>query len=202
MMGFPAFKPEAPGAPPPDQSAIEAPVGRVLASLLVRKGPLKGERFAIRVPVANVGRAEYNDVVLSDASVSQAHAKLQRRDNVWVVVDLGSTNGTHVDKVQVEDETPLSPGSTIKFGEVPVLFDPTEGTMDLEDQPGTRVVAALGDLPPAPTPGPQAEAPDAPRRVPHIVASGSKKSGAGKWVITVVILAAVAAAAYYFLVMR
>ena len=46
------------------------------------------------VPVANIGRGDYNDVVIADPSVSTMHAKLQRRDAVWVLTDLGSTNGT------------------------------------------------------------------------------------------------------------
>ncbi len=98
MMGMPAFdpatlKPKAAGA------------GRtILATLLVRKGPLKGERFTVNVPVANIGRADYNDIVVDHESVSQAHAKLQLRDEVWVLSDSGSTNGTTVDGVRVEDD--------------------------------------------------------------------------------------------------
>jgi pSer/pThr/pTyr-binding forkhead associated (FHA) protein len=50
-----------------------------LASLLVRSGALKGHRVHVRVPIVNIGRAEYNDIVLPDDSVSTVHAKLQRR---------------------------------------------------------------------------------------------------------------------------
>ena len=41
---------------------------------------LKGKRLPVRAPVVNIGRADYNDIVLPDASVSTAHAKLQRRE--------------------------------------------------------------------------------------------------------------------------
>src|SRR5688572_171804 len=111
LFGVPAFKPEPSRIPAP---AAAGP----LASLLVRSGPLKGERMQIRVPIANVGRADYNDVVLPDPSVSTMHAKLQSRGGVWMLSDLGSTNGTFVDGELVSGEMPLGPGATIRFGEV------------------------------------------------------------------------------------
>ncbi|MGH7699448.1 MAG: FHA domain-containing protein, partial [Gemmatimonadales bacterium] len=82
-----------------------------LARFLVKVGDLKGQRLAVRTPVVNIGRADYNDLVLPDASVSTAHAKLQRREGVWVLVDLESTNGTFVDGERVKGEAPLAPGA-------------------------------------------------------------------------------------------
>src|SRR5467141_1596084 len=82
-----------------------------LASLLVKNGALKNQRVPVKTPVFNIGRADYNDIVLPDPSVSTAHAKLQRREGVWVVVDLDSTNGTFVDGERVTGESPLAPGT-------------------------------------------------------------------------------------------
>ena len=104
-----------------------APAAAPLASLLVRSGTRKGERVALRTPVAHVGRGEHNDVVLPEPSVSGSHATLQRREGVWLVSDLGSTNGTTVDGEPVDDDgSPLGPGATIRFGEVAVLFEPLD----------------------------------------------------------------------------
>ncbi len=192
MMGMPAFdpaslKPTAAGAG-----------GAVLATLLVRKGPLKGERFTVNVPVANIGRADYNDISVDHESVSQAHAKLQLRDEVWVLSDLGSTNGTTVDGVRVEDEIPLSPGSTITLGEVPMLFDPADG-LALHGQPETAVVPALGSVPPPARQATSAEGGAAANSsVPNVVAS-PPKSGSGRWLLVLVMVAAAAAATFYFL---
>ncbi|HXE56857.1 MAG TPA: FHA domain-containing protein, partial [Gemmatimonadales bacterium] len=125
------------------QPAVAQPAGSrvvTLASLLARSGPLKGQRFPVRVPVANVGRADYNDVVIPDPSVSGAHAKLQRREGVWILTDLGSTNGTFVNGERLEEETPLGPGDTIALGEVAFLFEPIDG--EAADVGGTRVMAA------------------------------------------------------------
>ena len=217
--------PAAPGAPPPGASArlnntmmgmaafnprgLEStPAGpaATLATLLVRQGPMKGERFVITVPVANIGRADYNDVVVNDESVSQAHAKLQRREEVWVLSDLGSTNGTMVDGERISEETPLSPGATIQFGEVPLLFDPTDQQSDIEYQPGTKVMPKLPFSPPAQpasTRGHKAGEPIPVRRPgPRIVATPSPSKHGLWWAVAVVIVAAAAAAAYYFLRMR
>src|SRR3989449_9939580 len=74
-----------------------AAAGGWLASFLVRSGGLAGQRLSVKTPVVNIGRADYNDLVVPDPSVSTSHAKLQRREGVWVLVDLDSTNGTFVD---------------------------------------------------------------------------------------------------------
>jgi pSer/pThr/pTyr-binding forkhead associated (FHA) protein len=120
----------------------------VLANLMVRTGLLKGQRLAIRVPIVNVGRADYNDVVLPDDSVSTSHAKLQRREGVWVLVDLDSTNGSFVDAERVKGETPLAPGALIRLGEVQVLFEPTDDTVDAAKGSSTKMMGAVR-LPPS-----------------------------------------------------
>ena len=197
VMGMPAFD-RGIQSPPPAPAAKAEPV---LASLLVRKGSLKGERFAIRIPVVNIGRADYNDIVLPDESVSQAHAKLQRRENVWVLTDLGSTNGTQVDGERITEETPLSPGATLQFGELPVLFDPVDESADVEYQPGTMVLEAFRAAPgpPARTRGHRAEEPVTPRKIQPTIVATPGKTGAGRWLVAIVILVAAAAAAYFFL---
>ena len=110
--------------------------------LIVRTGQLKGHRFPIRVPIVNVGRAEYNDVVVPDSSVSSAHAKIQLREGIWVVVDLDSTNGTFVDEDRVSGEAPIAPGAVIRFGEVGVVFESTKDD-SVQQRGGTRVFGAI-----------------------------------------------------------
>ncbi len=103
---------------------------------------LKGQRLAIRVPVVNVGRADYNDLVLPDDSVSTVHAKFQRREGIWVLVDLDSTNGTFVDGERVEQDVPLAPGALVRFGEVRGFFGPAD-----QDEPekggSTKLISAI-----------------------------------------------------------
>ena len=162
-----------------------------LASFLIRNGSLKGKRLPVKVPVVNIGRADYNDVVLADPSVSTSHAKLQRRDDVWVLSDVGSTNGTFVENERVSGEIALSPGTTVRFGEVSVLWEPF-------DQPsggrvaGTKLVEAIDATPPAPAAG---RVEGASRRPIHPPIP--RPGGPPAWVLGVIVLVVVALA--YFL---
>ncbi len=115
----------------------------VLASLVGRAGQLKGQRFPIRVPVVNVGRADYNDIVIPDGTVSTIHAKLQRREGIWVLIDLDSTNGTSVDGERVTGDVPLAPSAIIRFGDVSMVFEPTDDSASSQEGSSTRLMGAI-----------------------------------------------------------
>lgn len=173
--------PGAPAAP-----AAPRPSGGALASFLVRGGALKGQRLVVKTPVVNIGRADYNDLVFPDESVSTAHAKLQRREGVWVLVDLGSTNGTFVDGDQVQGEAPLAPGATVRFGEISAVFEPTDDSAGVAKGSGTRVmeVMTMSPAPGKPAPAkpaaskPAASKPAAPKPAPTKGAPTKPKSPA------------------------
>jgi len=124
-----------------------------LASFIGRGGALKGQRFGVKTPVVNIGRADYNDLVLPDESVSTTHAKLQRREGVWILVDLDSTNGTFIDGDQIKGEAPLAPGATVRFGDVSMVFEPTDDGAEVARGGGTRVMEQMVMSPP-PRPAP------------------------------------------------
>ena len=148
-------------SPPVTAPPAAAPRPRAsLASFLVRGGALKGQRFSVKTPIVNIGRADYNDIVLPDESVSTSHAKLQRREGVWVLVDLDSTNGTFVDGDQIKGEAPLAPGATVRFGEISLVFEPTDDDQTVAKGGGTRVLEGLRMSPP---PKPAAPPPAAAR---------------------------------------
>jgi pSer/pThr/pTyr-binding forkhead associated (FHA) protein len=111
-----------------------------LASFLFRSGELKGRRLPVKVPVVNIGRGEYNDIVIADPSVSTMHAKLQRREAIWILTDLGSTNGTFVEGERLAGEMPLSPGTTIRFGDVSALFEPLDDSVPTPPVKRTRLM--------------------------------------------------------------
>ncbi|HEU5304187.1 MAG TPA: FHA domain-containing protein [Gemmatimonadales bacterium] len=151
-------------APPP--STPTSPETAPLASLLVRSGDLKGCRLPIKVPVVNIGRGDYNDVVLADPSVSTMHAKLQRREEVWVLSDLNSTNGTFVEGERLRGEAPLSPGTTVRFGDVTTLFEPLDDHVPVARAHGTRMMERLEVTPRAEERRAEAETPRPQRRRP------------------------------------
>ena len=142
--------------------------GSALASFLVRGGALKGQRVVVKTPVVNIGRADYNDIVFPDESVSTTHAKLQRREGVWVLVDLDSTNGTFVDGDQLKGEMALAPGANVRFGEVGTVFEPTDEAAGVAKGGGTRVmeVMTLSPAPAKPAPAPAKPAPPKPAPAP------------------------------------
>jgi pSer/pThr/pTyr-binding forkhead associated (FHA) protein len=139
---FPAAAPPAPPRPsgPP-----------TLAKFVMRSGPRKGERVLVKVPIVNIGRADYNDIVLDDESVSSQHAKLTRREGLWILVDLGSTNGTMVDGERIVEDTPLAPGCFVRFGDVQLVFEPTDDDAGVQAPKATRAMQAI-KLPPPPQP--------------------------------------------------
>ncbi|MCZ6915752.1 MAG: FHA domain-containing protein [Gemmatimonadetes bacterium] len=149
LHGIPGGLPPASPAPAPPPATPPEPAvpGASLAMLLVRSGQLKGHRFQIRFPVVNVGRADYNDIVIPDSSVSSAHCKIQLREGVWILVDLDSTNGSFLDGERVLGEAPVAPGALLRFGDVSVVFDSTK---DDSAQPGggTQLLGAIKDPPP------------------------------------------------------
>ncbi|MEY9948097.1 FHA domain-containing protein [Kitasatospora sp. GAS1066B] len=63
-----------------------------------------------------IGRAPGSDLRLTDVSVSRWHAELRRLGDGWVLYDLGSTNGTHVNGRRVTGGVPVRPGDQVAFG--------------------------------------------------------------------------------------
>jgi pSer/pThr/pTyr-binding forkhead associated (FHA) protein len=175
-----------PATPRPAAAPVAAPAGSAasggaLANFLVRSGGLKGTRLMVKTPIANVGRADYNDLVLPDESVSTAHAKLQRREGVWVLVDLGSTNGTFVDGERIAADTPIAPGTLVRFGDVQLVFEPTDDALGVVKGGGTKVIESIKV--PAPVakpaaPPPKATPAPAPARTSPKPAGPAKRPGA------------------------
>src|SRR5881398_2535470 len=151
--------------PPSPRSAA----GGSLASFLVRSGGLAGQRLSVKTPVVNIGRADYNDLVVPDPSVSTSHAKLQRREGVWVLVDLDSTNGTFVDGEQVKGDAPLAPGATVRLGDVQLVFEPSDDALSIVKGGGTQMLrtphSTALNAPPRPA-SPPSQPPASPSRPP------------------------------------
>jgi len=74
--------------------------------------------YIIDKPEISVGRGDSNDFIIPHPSVSRSHALIRRRDGVYEVTDLNSTNGTYVDDRRVTGTAVLVDGSQVRFGEV------------------------------------------------------------------------------------
>jgi len=126
----------------------------------------------VKTPVVNIGRADYNDLVFPDESVSTTHAKLQRREGVWVLVDLDSTNGTFVDGERIKGEAPLAPGAGVRLGEIALVFEPTDDAAGVAKGGGTRMMEVMKPAPP--------KAPARPAARPSAPAKPAPKPAAAK----------------------
>jgi pSer/pThr/pTyr-binding forkhead associated (FHA) protein len=63
-----------------------------------------------------IGRSDDADIRLDDTYVSQSHARLFGRNGSWFVEDLGSTNGTYLDRAKVSGPMKVPPGTPIRIG--------------------------------------------------------------------------------------
>ena len=144
-VGAGEFRFYADQAAPSPALAAEAPgITPLLATLeIVNEGVSKGLHFDVRTPLAHVGRGPHNDVVVTDGSVSDSHAKLQRRASGWSVVDLDSKNGTYVGGRRIRGEQALDSTAAVRFGGVKVIFRAAPEIAEADG--GTRTI--VGDKP-------------------------------------------------------
>jgi pSer/pThr/pTyr-binding forkhead associated (FHA) protein len=121
--------PEAPETPESglstaDRTAIEAlPEGSAL--LVVQRGPNSGARFLLDADKTTAGRRPDSDIFLDDVTVSRKHAEFLRRPGgVFVVRDVGSLNGTYVQRDRI-DEAVLRDGDEVQIGKYRMVFHPS-----------------------------------------------------------------------------
>ena len=107
-------------APGPDQVAVEAlPPGTAL--LIVRRGPNAGSRFLLDKDRTSAGRHPESDIFLDDVTVSRRHAEFTRHGTTFSVRDVGSLNGTYVNRERI-DEAALSGGDEVQIGKFRIVF--------------------------------------------------------------------------------
>jgi pSer/pThr/pTyr-binding forkhead associated (FHA) protein len=113
-----ASRPQAQPAPRVTQPRTKPPrVSRqVPQSLLVTAGSLAGTTLGLSDQQITIGRAGDATLVLSDDYASTRHARLFPQDGQWLVEDLGSTNGTYLDRQKVTGPTPVPVGVPVRIG--------------------------------------------------------------------------------------
>ncbi len=98
------------------ETGPQSPVGTgPFAVLLVHRGPNEGTAFELQGDLVGVGRAADQQVFLDDITVSRRHAELQATPEGWRIVDLGSLNGTYVNRQPVA-EALLASGDEVQIG--------------------------------------------------------------------------------------
>jgi len=105
---------------PADEHAVDAlPAGSAL--LVVKRGPNAGSRFLLDQDVTTAGRHPDSDIFLDDVTVSRRHAEFRREGGGFVVHDVGSLNGTYVNRQRI-DVAALSGGDEVQVGKFRLLY--------------------------------------------------------------------------------
>ena len=98
-----------------ERLAIEGPL------LVIIKGIGVGQTFQVGAMDVLIGRDPANDIFLDDITVSRKHAQIKHRDDGLVVADIGSLNGTYLNRERVE-EARLCHGDEIQIGKFRMVF--------------------------------------------------------------------------------
>jgi FHA domain/zinc-ribbon domain len=100
-----------------DEIAAEGP------ALVVRSGGGRaGEHFSPQGERTTIGRSPDNDIFLDDVTVSRKHAVLAQNGNEFLIEDLGSLNGTFVNRRRIEAPTRLETGDEVQIGKYRLSF--------------------------------------------------------------------------------
>src|SRR5699024_1200282 len=126
---------ERPAAPAraEDRQAIEA-LPPSSALLIVQHGPTAGARFLLDAERTTVGRHPKADIFLDDVTVSRKHAEFLSSPNGYLVRDVGSLNGTYVNRVRI-DEALLVAGDEVQIGKFRLTYHPSPNRSAGEQPP-------------------------------------------------------------------
>jgi pSer/pThr/pTyr-binding forkhead associated (FHA) protein len=113
--GRKAQPPQQPQRPPKQQKPSRN-ARNVPRFLVVTEGALTGVTIDLTEQQITLGRADDATLVLNDDYASSRHARIFPQDGQWIVEDLGSTNGTYLDRQKVTRPVPVSIGVPIRIG--------------------------------------------------------------------------------------
>lgn len=91
------------------------------ALLVVKRGPNAGSRFLLDAEVTTAGRHPESDIFLDDVTVSRRHAEMLRSADGFVVRDVGSLNGTYLNRERIETAE-LTGGDEVQIGKYRLVF--------------------------------------------------------------------------------
>lgn len=97
----------------------ELPPG--IGLLVVTRGPNSGSRYALDEPLVTAGRHPDSMIFLDDITVSRRHAEVHKVDGGYELRDVGSLNGTYLNRRRVESAS-LSDGDEVQIGTFKLLF--------------------------------------------------------------------------------
>lgn len=108
--------------------------------LIAREGQLVGQRWTIDSDIFTIGRGSDCEIVLPERQVSRYHVKIRHEDGRYILEDLGSKNGTHLNGTQFHGTAPLQDGDEIQIAlAVKLVFVGTDATLPLTFDPPSKM---------------------------------------------------------------
>jgi pSer/pThr/pTyr-binding forkhead associated (FHA) protein len=105
----------------PDDANFCSSCGAPLEHLTPHE-PNAGSRYVLSEGVASVGRHPDSDLFLDDVTVSRRHVEVRRVEDHYTVRDVGSLNGTYLNRERIEDEQTIGNGDEIQVGKFRLIF--------------------------------------------------------------------------------
>jgi pSer/pThr/pTyr-binding forkhead associated (FHA) protein len=105
-----------PSAAPVPVPAVRGRRSRAAQRLVVTQGALVGTSVTLGEAPVTIGRANSSTLVLTDDFASAHHARLFPHGGQWFIEDVGSTNGTYLDRTRVTSPTPVPMGMPVRIG--------------------------------------------------------------------------------------
>ena len=103
---------------------LELPMSEVSpgGTLIVTRGPNSGSKFALDHPLITLGRHPDSDIFLDDVTVSRRHVEVELSGDGYVARDVGSLNGTYVNRTLIDGDQTLTNGDELQVGRFKLVF--------------------------------------------------------------------------------
>lgn len=136
-------------APEFDAAPSTSSSGSSVAQLRVEQGSVDDAVISLDRPITIIGRRQGSDIVIHDTNVSRMHAQISRDGSRLTIQDAGSSNGTIVNDVRIEQPVDLKDGDTIRIGDAVFLVEMQSATggFDVDAPPEGSTMAIDLDSP-------------------------------------------------------
>lgn len=103
---------------------LELPMSEIApgGTLIVTRGPNSGSKFALEHATTTVGRDPSSDIFLDDVTVSRRHVEVELSGESCVARDVGSLNGTYVNRTLIDGDHPLTNGDELQVGRFKLVY--------------------------------------------------------------------------------
>lgn len=117
------FHPSSPSDPVEEELSVELDeVPSDVGMLLIKRGEQAGARYALDSSLVKAGRHPDSDIFLDDITVSRRHAEIESDAEGYTLRDVGSLNGTYLNRERIEGPVRLRSGDELQIGKFKLVF--------------------------------------------------------------------------------